>query len=70
MTETANRSERFYLGVDVGTGSARAGIFDAKGRRVGLGKADIVVFKPKVDFYEHSPEDIWAACGRAVRAAC
>ena len=62
-------SDRFYLGVDVGTGSARAGLFDAKGTRVGLGKADIAIFKPQPDYYEHSSEDIWASCGQAVRAA-
>ena len=65
----AKRSERFYLGVDVGTGSARAGIFDGEGQRLGMGKADIAVFKPKADFYEHSSEDIWSSCGKAVRAA-
>jgi FGGY-family pentulose kinase len=62
-------TERFYLGVDVGTGSARAGLFDQQGKRRGLGKADIAVFKPKPEHYEHSSEDIWSSCGKAVRAA-
>jgi FGGY-family pentulose kinase len=58
-----------YLGVDVGTGSARAGIFDAAGRRVGLGSEPIQMWKPRADFVEQSSEDIWRACGVAVRRA-
>ncbi|MFO0591744.1 MAG: FGGY-family carbohydrate kinase [Polyangiaceae bacterium] len=60
---------RFYLGIDVGTGSARAGIFDASGARAGVGAAPIQMWRPEEDFVEQSSEDIWRACGLAVRAA-
>jgi len=60
---------RFYLGIDVGTGSVRAAIFDTGGTRVGLGVAPIQIFRPREDFVEQSSDDIWAACGKAVRAA-
>ena len=60
---------RFYLGIDVGTGSARAGIFDASGARAGVGVAPIKMWRPEEDFVEQSSEDIWRACGLAVRAA-
>src|SRR6478752_7848837 len=60
---------KFYVGVDVGTGSARAGVFDERGRRVGMGVQPIQTFTPQTDFVEQSSDDIWAACGKAVRAA-
>jgi FGGY-family pentulose kinase len=62
-------SEHFYLGVDVGTGSARAGVFDAEGRCRGTGSRDIQMWRPEEDFVEQSSDDIWRACGEAVRAA-
>lgn len=58
-----------YLGIDVGTGSARAGLFDATGKRLGLGSEPIRVWHPEEDFVEQSSEDIFRACGVAVRAA-
>jgi FGGY-family pentulose kinase len=61
--------ERFYLGVDVGTGSARAGIFDARGKLLGAGTHEIEMWRPADDFVEQSSDDIWQACGKAIRAA-
>lgn len=60
---------RLYLGVDVGTGSVRAGLFDAAGRRVGMGVEPIQIFRPAEDFVEQSSDDIWRAAGVAVRAS-
>lgn len=60
---------RFYVGVDVGSGSARAGVFDEGGKRRGMGVKGIQTWKPEADFVEQSSEDIWAACGSAVKAA-
>ncbi len=62
-------SDRFYLGIDVGTGSARAGVFDAGGRCRGTGSRDITTWRPEEDFVEQSSDDIWRACGEAVRGA-
>ena len=61
--------DRFYLGIDVGTGSARAGIFDGKGKMLGAGTHPIRLFRPAEDFVEQSSDDIWSACGLAVREA-
>ncbi|HEY4118028.1 MAG TPA: FGGY-family carbohydrate kinase, partial [Byssovorax sp.] len=58
-----------YLGVDVGTGSVRAGLFDARGRMLGAGSSAIELFHPAPDFVEQSSDDIWRAAGVAVRAA-
>jgi FGGY-family pentulose kinase len=60
---------RYYLGVDVGTGSARAAVFDQSGKMFGMGSQAILIFRPREDFVEHSSDDIWRACGVAVRAA-
>ncbi len=49
-----------YLGVDVGTGSARAGLFDSGGRLLGMAVGDISMWKPRADFVEQSSDDIWA----------
>lgn len=58
-----------FLGIDVGTGSARAGLFTATGRMVGSATHAIKMWKPQPDFVEQSSDDIWTACGRAVRGA-
>ncbi len=60
---------RFYVGVDVGTGSARAGVFDDTGTLHGMGLRAIRTWTPAEDHVEQSSEDIWEACGAAVRAA-
>ncbi len=59
----------YYLGIDVGTGSARAGIFDARGRRAGSASFPIKLWHSAPDHVEQSSEDIWRACVRATRAA-
>lgn len=59
----------YFLGIDVGTGSARAGIFNARGRRLGSASEPIKMWKPAPDHVEQSSEDIWRACCRATRAA-
>lgn len=66
---SAGPEEGCYLGIDVGTGSARAGIFDARGRMLGSGTQAIRIWRPQPDFVEQSTGDIWRACCRAVRAA-
>lgn len=55
--------------VDVGTGSARAGVFDAAGRMLGRAEAPIAMREPARDRAEQDGEDIWRAVGTALRAA-
>ncbi len=59
----------YFIGIDVGTGSARAGIFTAKGRMLGQASQPIKMWKPEPDFVEQSSEDIWKACCTAVGSA-
>jgi FGGY-family pentulose kinase len=65
----ASTSGAFYIGIDVGTGSARAGVFDARGTLVGTAAEPIKIWKPAAEFVEQSSDDIWRACGVAVRGA-
>lgn len=63
------QAESYFIGVDVGTGSARAGVFDAEGRCLGTGKRDIQIFRDGAHRVEQSSADIWSAVATAVRAA-
>ena len=58
-----------FLGIDVGTGSARAGLFTAQGRWVGSATHPIRMWRPQADFVEQSSDDIWKACATATQAA-
>ncbi len=62
-------SDAFLCAVDVGTGSARAGIFDRAGRLHGRAEHPILVNQPLPDHAEHDSEDIWRAVCHAVRGA-
>lgn len=59
----------YLIGVDVGTGSARAGVFDPDGRMLGLGKAGITIWHEPGGIVEQSSDQIWQAVCQAVRQA-
>ena len=61
--------DRCLLGIDVGTGSARAGVFDLSGRMLGSAKADVDSFRAPGGIVEQSSAQIWAAVCAAVRGA-
>ncbi len=58
-----------YIGVDVGTGSARAGVFDGAGRLVVSARRAIAIWREPGDIVEQSSADIWRAVREAVREA-
>jgi D-ribulokinase len=58
-----------FVGVDVGTGSARAGVFDARGVLRGVARHPIRIWHGAGAIVEQSSEDIWRACCEAVRGA-
>jgi FGGY-family pentulose kinase len=64
-----NGGQDYVVGVDVGTGSARAGIFDLRGRMIAKAEHPIQVFRPREDHVEQSSRDIWAAVCDSVRSA-
>ncbi|KAJ5681541.1 sugar kinase [Penicillium maclennaniae] len=58
-----------FIGIDVGTGSARACIIDAKGDIVGLASENIGLWQPEHGYYEQSTTDIWRCICAAVQRA-
>lgn len=62
-----SKSTRLFLGIDVGTGSARAALFDLQGRCHGYADHPVRIWKPAPDFAEQSSEDIWRACCAVTR---
>ncbi|HEX2018593.1 MAG TPA: FGGY family carbohydrate kinase, partial [Aurantimonas sp.] len=58
-----------FIGVDVGTGSARAGVFDREGQLLGTARRDIRLWREDAGIVEQSSADIWAAVVASVREA-
>ncbi|MCJ1306841.1 hypothetical protein MMC25_000484 [Agyrium rufum] len=58
-----------YIGIDVGTGSARACIINAKGDIVGLASENIGLWQPEQGYYEQSTTDIWRCICSSVQRA-
>ena len=61
--------DRYLIGVDVGTGSARAGLFDLSGRMLASAKRDISLFREPGAMVEQSSTEIWAAVCASVQEA-
>ncbi len=60
-------SSPLVIGLDVGTGSARAGLFDPAGALLASASHPIEMWRPKPDYAEQSSEDIWRALCMCVR---
>ncbi|GAB0091174.1 FGGY [Sergentomyia squamirostris] len=59
--------EALFVGVDVGSGSARAGLFTADGRSLGSIAQNFPTWSPLTDHYEQSSEEIWRSVCVCVR---
>jgi FGGY-family pentulose kinase len=60
---------QYFIGVDGGTESLRAGVFDAKGNPLAFAVSDYPTQFPKPSWAEQNPNDWWKALGIAVRRA-
>ncbi|MBD5700462.1 FGGY family carbohydrate kinase, partial [Citrobacter freundii] len=49
----------YFLGVDVGSASVRAGVFDASGTRLAFATRPISQFRPGPERVEQSSAEIW-----------
>lgn len=65
----SNAENGYVLGIDVGTGSARAGVFTTDGRMVGTDKCTIAIHREGGTIVEQSSDDIWRAVVKSVRGA-
>lgn len=58
-----------FIGIDVGTGSARAGVFDREGRCLAVARRDIALHLDAGDIAEQDSGDIWRCVCASVREA-
>jgi D-ribulokinase len=61
--------QQAFVGIDVGTSSARAGIFDENGTLLATARHPITVWHEAGSVAEQSSTEIWTACATSVRAA-
>ncbi len=61
--------QEYVIGVDVGTGSVRVGVFDLRGTMISHSQRDIQLWRPQENFVEQSTADIWASTCFSVRDA-
>jgi len=52
---------RHLVAVDIGTASARAGVFDEHGTQISKAAFPIAMLRPNPGQAEHDSEDIWQA---------
>ena len=64
-----SQTRKCFVGVDVGTGSTRAGVFDSEGKLLGMGTCGISTRQPCPGHFEQSSQEIWEACCSSVREA-
>lgn len=62
-------NDKFFVGVDVGTGSARAGVFNEAGLLLASAKRDTEIHKLPGDIVEQSSDNIWQCVCESVREA-
>lgn len=60
---------RYVIGIDVGTGSARAGLFDLRGHMLSVARRDITLFREAGSIVEQSSTEIWTAVCAVIREA-
>lgn len=66
----SEHDRQIVIGVDVGTGSARAGVFGLDGAMRATAVRPIRQWRPRAGFIQQSSTDIWRAVTDAVRTAC
>ncbi|HMP16162.1 MAG TPA: FGGY family carbohydrate kinase, partial [Gemmatales bacterium] len=59
----------YFLGLDIGTQSVRAVIFDAEGNRLGMGVTPVATSYPQPAWAEQQPGDWWQSLCQSVPQA-
>ncbi|KAF2673557.1 FGGY-family carbohydrate kinase-like protein [Microthyrium microscopicum] len=65
----SSTSSANYIGIDVGTGSARACIMNDEGDILAVASEPIELWQPQTGYYEQSTTDIWHAICKSVKQA-
>lgn len=60
-------AEMYFIGVDVGTGSARAALVDSNGKVHRVHVKETQTWNPLPDHYEQSSDNIWASVCECVQ---
>ena len=56
-----------YIGVDVGTGSVRAGVVSHDGRILHTHTEDVTVNNPRPGFYHQSTDEVWKCVASCIK---
>jgi len=67
MVDLMNSRARYLIGIDVGSASARAGVFSTEGKLLSYAKKNITTFREGGHIVEQSGNDIWNAVCHCVR---
>ena len=59
---------RYYLGIDNGGTTTKAGLFTLDGREIGVASVSTAMIAPKPDYVERDMEEMWEANCRVIRA--
>lgn len=65
----AAHNDYYVIGIDCGTESARAGVFDVSGRPLAYGVKEYPLILPNPGWAEQNPDDWWDSIKSAVRQA-
>lgn len=68
-TSDPGAGQALLLSVDVGSTSARAGVFDTHGHMLATASTAFTVHRPQAEHAEHASTQIWEAVGTSVRKA-
>ena len=55
-----------FLGLDAGTTSVKAGLFNSSGLAIAIGRVEYSLETPAADWVELNPDVYWNACARAI----
>lgn len=59
--------EKYLLGIDIGTSSCKAAVFDRNGTVIAAASAEYPVYYPQEGWAEQNPEDWWTGTCRALK---
>jgi ribulokinase len=65
--EDLSMTQRYFIGVDGGTESLRAGVFDARGHPLAFASSPYPTEFPRPSWAEQDPREWWRALGESVR---